>query len=319
MSLYVPRSQMTGIDIILNIAARRKMLLLAVIAALSLCTSSLAQSPSAELVGTLKKAQATGSVSIGYRDSSVPFSYLGADGSPIGYSIDLCRNVVSAMAEEVGRELTINWVKVSSDTRLSALQSGQIDLECGSTTNNPERRKEVAFSPVMFVAGTKLMVRQGSPIKGFRDLAGKTVVVTTGTTNDKAMRDISSRFKVPFSIVYGTDHADSYAKLVAGEADAFATDDAILYGLIAKNRSQKELIVTGDFLSYEPYGIMYRKGDDELNGVVLKSFTEMAEADDFSHIYDRWFMRRLPSGERINMPISPQLATIFESYAPHPE
>ncbi len=288
-------------------------------AAMTLCAASLAQVSGTELLGTLKKAQATGTVSIGYRDSSVPFSYLGADGAPIGYSIDLCRNVVSAIAEEVGHELTINWVKVSSDTRISALESGQIDLECGSTTNNPERRKEVAFSPVMFVAGTKLMVRQGSAIKGFRDLAGKTVVVTTGTTNDKAMRDISSRFKVPFSIIYGTDHADSYAKLIAGQADAFATDDAILYGLIAKNRSQKDLTVTGDFLSYEPYGIMFRKGDDELNAVVVKSFTEMAEADDFSHIYDRWFMRRLPSGERINMPISPQLQTIFESYAPHPE
>jgi glutamate/aspartate transport system substrate-binding protein len=305
----------------LNGVARGKMLVaaLAGMVALALCASTLAQTTSAELVGTLKKAQATGSISVGYRDSSVPFSYLAADGVPIGYSIDLCRNVIAAMSEEVGHELTINWVKVSSDTRISALESGQIDLECGSTTNNPERRKQVAFSPVMFVAGTKLMVRQGSPIKGFRDLAGKTVVVTTGTTNEKAMRDISTRFKVPFTIVYGTDHADSYAKLVAGQADAFATDDAILYGLIAKNRSQKELTVTGDFLSYEPYGIMYRKGDDELNAVVVKSFTEMAEADDFSHIYDRWFMRRLPSGERINMPISPQLETIFESYAPHPE
>ncbi len=271
------------------------------------------------LAGTLAKARSTGSVSIGYRDSSVPFSYLSAEGAPIGYSIDLCRNIVSAIAEEVGRELTINWVKVNSDSRLSALESGQIDLECGSTTNNPERRKEVAFSPVMFIAGTKLMVRQGSPIKSFKDLGGKTVVVTAGTTNEKAMRDISARFHIDFNLIIGTDHADSYAKLVAGQADAFATDDAILYGLIAKNRSQAQVTVIGDFLSYEPYGIMYRKNDQELNNLVLKSFSEMAEADDFSHIYDRWFMRRLPSGERINLPISPQLATIFESFATHPE
>jgi glutamate/aspartate transport system substrate-binding protein len=286
---------------------------------LVLLSPALAQEAGAELVGTLKKAQATGSVTIGYRDSSVPFSYASSNGTPIGYSIDLCQNLVSAIAEEVGRELTVKWVKVDSDNRIDAVKNGQVDLECGSTTNNPARRAEVAFSPVMFVAGTKLMVHQGSPIQSFRDLQGKTVVVTKGTTNEKAMRDISTKFHVNFNLIEGSDHADSFAKLMAGQADAFATDDAILYGLIAKNKAQGQLVIVGEFLSYEPYGIMYRKNDVELNALVQKSFTEMAEADDFSHIYDRWFMRRLPSGERMNMPMSPQLETIFESYSTHPD
>jgi glutamate/aspartate transport system substrate-binding protein len=284
---------------------------------LGLVGSSMAQDPGTELNGTLKKARATGAVTIGYRDSSIPFSYTGANGEPIGSSIDLCQNLVSAIAEEVGRELTVKWVKVDSDNRIDAVKSGQIDLECGSTTNNPARRAEVSFSPVMFVAGTKLMVHQGSSIQSFRDLQGKTVVVTKGTTNEKAMRDIATKFHVNFKLVEGSDHADSYAKLMAGQADAFATDDAILYGLIAKNKAQGQLVIVGEFLSYEPYGIMYRKNDVELNALVQKSFYEMAEADDFSHIYDRWFMRRLPSGERMNMPMSPQLETIFESYSTH--
>ncbi len=278
-----------------------------------------AQSASPELVGTLKKAQASGTVLVGYRDASVPFSYLSAEKTPIGYSIDLCTNIVAAMSEEVGRDLTITWVPVTAESRIDALQSGAIDLECGSTTNNPQRRQQVAFSPITFVAGTKLLVRKGSPIQSFRDLAGKTVVVTAGTTNERAMREIARKFNIDFKIVIAPDHADSYARLVNGEVDAFATDDAILYGLVAKNRAQGSLLVVGELLSYEPYGIMYRKGDPELDAVILKSFAEMQDADDLSHIYDRWFMRRLPSGERMNMPMSPQLENIFAALSSKPE
>jgi ABC-type amino acid transport substrate-binding protein len=271
------------------------------------------------LQGTLKKVQTSGVVLVGYRDASVPFSYLSADKTPVGYSIDLCANVVSAMADEVGRELVIQWVPVTAESRMDALRSGAIDLECGSTTNNVQRRQSVAFSPITFVAGTKLLVKKGSPIQSFRDLGGKTVVVTAGTTNEQAMRDISRKFKVDFNIVVAPDHADSYTRLVNGEVDAFATDDAILYGLIARNRSQATLTVVGELLSYEPYGIMYRKGDPQMDAVVLKSFADMQEADDLSHIYDRWFMRRLPSGDRMNMPMSPQLENIFASLSTKPE
>jgi len=272
-----------------------------------------------ELQGTLKKVQASGVVLVGYRDASVPFSYLSTEKAPIGYSIDLCTNVVSAMSDEVGRELKIQWVPVTAESRIGALTSGAIDLECGSTTNNAQRRQLVAFSPITFVAGTKLLVKKGSPIQSFRDLGGKTVVVTAGTTNEAAMREIARKFKIDFNIVIAADHADSYARLERGEVDAFATDDAILYGLIARNRSQASLTVVGELLSYEPYGIMYRRGDPQLDAVVQKSFSEMQEADDLSHIYDRWFMRRLPSGDRMNMPISPQLENIFASLSTKPE
>jgi ABC-type amino acid transport substrate-binding protein len=292
---------------------------LACLVGIVLSSLAYAQTTGGELVGTLKNVQASGVVAIGYRDASIPFSYLSAEKRPIGYSIDICQTIVAAMAEEVGRELTIRWVPVTADTRMAAVLSGQVDLECGSTTNNAERRKRVAFSPIIFVAGTKLMVRKDSPIKSFRDLAGKTVVVTAGTTNEATMRALVTKFNVNYKVQVAPDHADSYAQLGAGQADAFATDDVLLYGLIAKNKAQSQFMVVGDYLSYEPYGIMYRKDDVLLAGVVQRAFAEMAEAQDFEHTYDRWFLHRLPSGDRINLPMSPQLENIFASFGTHPE
>ena len=150
--------------------------------------------------GTLEHISQSGTIHLGYRESSAPFSYLDAQGKPIGYSIDLCRSLVAAMSAEVGRELAIKWVPVTSETRIPAVVSGLVDLECGSTTNNAERRGQVAFSPTTFVAGTKLMVSRRSPAKSFRDLSGKTIVVTAGTTNEKAIHDLNDRFKLNFKI-----------------------------------------------------------------------------------------------------------------------
>jgi len=278
-----------------------------------------AQTEPVELAGTLQHAQATGKVAIGYRTSSIPFSYVATGATPIGYSIDLCTAIVDAMADEVGRALSITWVPVTSESRTSAIQSGSVDLECGSTTNNAERRAVVAFSPIIFVSGTRLMVKRNSPIKSFRDLAGKTVVVTAGTTNEAALRKVAAKFGIAMNIVVAPDHAESYAMVETGKVDAFATDEALLYGFIAKNNAHAELDVVGEFLSYEPYGIMFRKGDDQLKALIDKVFAQMAEADDFSHIYDRWFMQRLPSGEHINLPMSPQLVDLFASYGSKPE
>ena len=195
----------------------------------------------ARSTGTLQKVRASGEVAIGYREASIPLSYLSARNEPIGYSIDLCRAIVDAMSTEVGRDLVIKWVPVTSDNRIKAVTGGQVDLECGSTTSNLERKKVVDFSPVIFIAGTKLMVKKGSPIKSFRDLAGRSVVVTTGTTNEKTMRELVAKFKLNTTIVTGRDHADSYAQLVEGKVDAFATDDVLLYGFIALNRAQDQL------------------------------------------------------------------------------
>jgi len=269
--------------------------------------------------GTLKKAHATGAVTLGYRDASIPFSYLSVRGEPIGYAIEICRALVDAMGQEIGRELQIKWLPVTSETRFSALTSDQVDLECGSTTNNVERQKVVDFSPTTFVSGTRLMVKNGSSVTSFRDLVGKRVGVTAGTTNEKTLRDLSDKFKLKLQLVVFRDHAESFAQLAADKVDAFATDEILLYGLLAQHKAQAAYAVVGEFLSYEPYGIMYRKGDAQLAEVVNKTFATLADDADLDRLYTRWFLRRLPSGVSINLPMSPQLRTIFQSLAMKPE
>ncbi len=270
-----------------------------------------------ELTGTLAKARSSGAVTIAYREASVPFSFL-SRGQPIGYSIELCRKLVEAMGEAVSRELDIKWLAVTPETRIDAIVSGRADLECGSTTNNLERQKLVAFSPTIFVAGTKLMVARGSPIRSFRDLAGRTVAVTGGTTNEKTMHDLAQKFKLDLRLLAFRDHAESYAQVVSGKADAFATDDVLLYGLIAQNKAQGRYFVVGEFLSYDPYGIMYRRGDAQLASLVIETFRALAEDGEMERQYKRWFLSRLPSGSSIDLPMSPQLESIFQTMAVKP-
>jgi ABC-type amino acid transport substrate-binding protein len=277
--------------------------------------SALAQAQDAPelLTGTLLKARETGTLTLGYRESSIPFSYRSARGEPIGYSIDLCKLLVDAIGAAVDRELTIRWQPVTSQTRIDAVVSGQVDLECGSTTNNLERQKQVAFSPTMFVSGTKLLVKNNSTIKSFRDLPGKTVAVTAGTTNEQTLRDLARKFKLDFTLRVAADHAASFELLTSGQVDAFATDDVLLYGLLAQNRRQGEFVVTGEFLSYDPYGIMFRKGDAQLARVVRDSFHDLAADREIERRYTRWFMRKLPSGESLNLPMTPQLESLIQA------
>jgi ABC-type amino acid transport substrate-binding protein len=269
------------------------------------------------LAGTLAKVRASGAITIGYRESSVPFSYLSARNEPIGYSIELCRALVASIEDAVNRSLQIKWMPVTSESRIDAVTKGQVDLECGSTTSNLERQKRVSFSPTMFVSGTKLLVKKGSPIKSFRDLNGKKVAVTLGTTNEKTMRELSEKFKLNLNLLVMRDHAESFAQVTGGQADAFATDDVLLYGLIAQNRGKVpgDYEVVGEFLSYDPYGIMFRKDDPQLAKVLNESFHALAEEGEIGRQYKRWFLRKLPSGNSIDLPMSPQLETLIQTMA----
>lgn len=281
-----------------------------------LATAALAQEQAPTMLsGTLAKVRASGTIAIGYREASVPFSYLNARREPIGYSIELCRALVTAIEDTVNKSLTIQWVPVTSDSRIDAVVSGQVDLECGSTTSNLERQKRVAFSPTMFVSGTKVLVKKGAPIRSFRDLAGKKVAVTAGTTNEKTLRDLSQKFKLDIELKVARDHAESFALVKEGQANAFATDDVLLYGLIARDAAKAQYEVVGDFLSYDPYAVMYRKGDAQLNKVVIDTFQVLAEDGEIHRQYKRWFMRKLPSGESLNLPMSAQLETIIQTMA----
>jgi glutamate/aspartate transport system substrate-binding protein len=278
-----------------------------------------------ELAGTLAKARSAGAVTLAYRESSVPFSYLSKRGEPIGYSIELCKKLVEAMGESIGRELGLRWLPVTSETRIDAIVSGSADLECGSTTNNLERQKQVAFSPIIFVAGTKLLVKRGSPIRSYRNLAGKggVVVVTAGTTNESAMREVARRFKLQFRLSTARDHGESFSELAAGRADAFASDDVLLYGLLAQRQAKKDFQVVGEFLSYDPYGIMFRKGDAQLAELVKRAFHDLAEDGEIERQYKRWFLQRLPDsgtpGQSLDLPMSPQLETLIRAMAARPE
>jgi len=270
----------------------------------------------ATLTGTLAKARDTGTIAIGYRDASVPFSYLNARKEPIGYSIELCKSIVAAIGNAVHKNLNIRWVPVTPENRIEAVVDGRVDLECGSTTSNVERQKRVAFSPIFFVAGTKVMVRKGSPIRSFRDLAGKKVAVTAGTTNEKALRDLDRKFALGLQLQIVPDHAEGFARVASGEADAFATDDVLLYGLIAEDAAKGGAYqVIGDYLSYDPYGIMYRRDDPQLAQVVKDTFQNLAADGEIERQYKRWFLQRLPSGKSLDMPMSAQLESIIESMA----
>ncbi|HZC96232.1 MAG TPA: amino acid ABC transporter substrate-binding protein [Bradyrhizobium sp.] len=283
------------------------------LAACLLANAASAQTNGSEgLSPTLANIKQAHVVRLGYRESSPPFSFLDHANRPIGYSLELCEAVVDENGVEVDdSNLKIEYVKVTSDDRIPAVTGNKIDLECGSTTANAERGKLVAFSPLMFVAGTKLMVPKASTISAPADLKGKTVVVTKGTTNEHAMHNVDKKFSLGLNIVAAPDHEHSYQMLVDGKADAFATDDILLYGLIARHKSQDKFKVTGEYLSYDPYGIMYRKGEPQLAAVVERTFRKLGSNHDLIPLYNKWFVSRLPTGEKMNVPISPQLEEAF--------
>jgi glutamate/aspartate transport system substrate-binding protein len=269
----------------------------------------------AELAGTLKKVRESGTITLGYREASFPFSYVGQGATaPIGYSIDLCQGVVAEIVRELnGAPVRIAYQLVTSDTRIDAVVSGKVDLECGSTTGNIERQKLVAFSPVMFVAGTKLLAKRDSGVNSYRDLTGKTLVVTTGTTNEIAMKLLNEKYKLGINIISAPDHEQSYNLLADGKADAFATDDVLLYGFIARKKAEATMAVVGDFITYEAYGLMFRKGDPQMAAAVARAYSVMAQDGDLVANYHKWFLQRTPSGELIDLPISLQLTEAWRA------
>ncbi len=266
------------------------------------------------LSGTLAKIRASGFVTIGYRDASVPFSYLGPGRTPIGYSIDICLAVVDAIRAELSNAaIQVKYFPVNSQTRIPLVVDGTIDLECGSTTNNLERQRQVAFSPIFFVSGTKVMVKRASKLRSYRDLRGRTVAVTEGTTNEAAIRAVNAKEGLAIKIVQFRDHDQSFAALAAGKVDAWAGDDALLYAQAAESATPRDFAVLAEYLSYDPYGIMFRRDDPAFAALVKRTFDELAESRELARLYDQWFLRKLPSGRTLGIHMSPQLESIFEA------
>lgn len=272
------------------------------------------------LTGRLRQIKEAGVIRLGYRADAIPFSYLGAEGKPVGYTLDLCSAIVATIAADLGDvQLRIDYVPVTPLNRITQVVDGAVDLECGSTTNTTERRQQVAFSPLIFVTGTRLAVPSGSVIRNPNELRGRPVVVVSGTTNAAAMREYDRLNALAIQFVNADDYRSALALLAAGRADALAADDALLRGLLAETKQTAQFRLVGDMLSLEPYGIMYSRGDTALADAVERTLRGLAESREITWIYNRWFVRQLPSGERLGLPMSPQLRRSFELLGLPPE
>ena len=278
----------------------------------------------APLTGTLKTASERGTLLIGVRDDAPPFAFRNPAGQHVGFAVDICRQIAADVAAALNRDLVeaeapawqtgirIAWVPLAADARLQAVVSGAADLECGSTTANAERARTVAFSPVFYLAGTKLLAPVGG-VTGLADLAGKTVVAGAGTTNAAALRQLAARGAPAFNVVEAPTLDDAYARLSSGAVDAFASDDILLAGLVATRPDGGRFRVVGEFLSFEPYAIMLRRDDPAFLALVRQSFTRLASSGALTATYGRWLTGRLPGGASLNLPMSAHLAQMYSA------
>ncbi len=283
---------------------------LAAIAAAVLSTPVFA----AELTGTLKKIKDSGTVVLGHRDASIPFSYLGNDPSqPIGYSHDLQLKVVEALKKELKLpSLKVKYNLVTSQTRIPLVQNGTVDLECGSTTNNLERQKQVDFSVGIFEIGTRLLTKKTSGINDFPDLKGKNVVTTAGTTSERLLKAMNVEKQLGMNIISAKDHGESFLMLESGRAAAFMMDDALLYGEMAKAKNPADWVVTGKPQSFEIYGCMVRKGDSAFKKVVDDAIVATYKSGEINKIYNKWFQQPIPpKGLNLNFPMSDELKQLI--------
>jgi glutamate/aspartate transport system substrate-binding protein len=284
-------------------------LVVAVIGASLLATSVQAK----ELTGTLKKVKDTGTITLGVRDSSVPFSYLDDKQSYQGYSIDLCMKVVSTVQKELGlTSLNVKMNPVTSATRIPLMANGTIDLECGSTTNNIERQKQVSFAPATFVTANRLLAKKSSNITKLADLKGKAIVSTSGTSNLKQIVALNGSENLGMNVLTAKDHAEAFLMVETGRAVAFAMDDILLAGLAANSKSPSDYMITNEALSIEPYGIMLRREDPEFKAVVDKAIKNVFKSGEIKKIYAKWFQSPIPpKGITLNIPMSDNLKTVI--------
>lgn len=262
-----------------------------------------------ELTGTLKKIADTGIITVGHRESSIPFSYLDGNNRPVGYAMDLCAKVVNDIKKKLNKpSLITKLVPVTSQTRIPLMVNGTIDMECGSTTNSKERQKQVGFSNHYYVTSVRMLVKANSGIKSLEDLNGKAVVTTTGTTSDRYIKQTEQGKAIDVKNVYGKDHAESFLMVETGRAVAFVMDDILLAGLIANDKNPKDFAIVGPALSVEPYGIMMRKDDPEFKKVVDESLGVIYKSGEINKLYDKWFMQPIPPKNiTINLPMSDKL------------
>ncbi|MBI2308665.1 MAG: glutamate/aspartate ABC transporter substrate-binding protein [Rhodocyclales bacterium] len=264
---------------------------------------------------TLKKIKDTGSITLGHRESSIPFSYYDDKQQVIGYAHEIMLKVVDAIkADQKLAKLDVKLMPVTSANRITLVQNGTVDIECGSTTNNTERQKQVAFSNTFFIIGTKLLAKKDSGIKDFPDLGGKNVVTTAGTTSERLLRKMNEDKQMKMNVISAKDHGESFLTLETGRAVAFMMDDALLYGEIAKAKKPGDWAVVGTAQSKEAYGCMLRKDDAGFKKVVDAAIAKVQTSGEADKIYAKWFMNPVPpKGLNLNMPMSDEMKGLHKA------
>jgi glutamate/aspartate transport system substrate-binding protein len=265
--------------------------------------------------GTLKKIKDSASMTLGHRESSIPFSYYDDKQQVIGYSQEIMLAAVEAVKQQLKLPaLQVKLNPVTSQNRISLVQNGTIDIECGSTTNNLERQKQVGFSNSIFVIGTRLLTKKDSGVKDFPDLAGKNVVTTAGTTSERLLRKMNEERKLGLNIISAKDHGESFLTLETGRAVAFMMDDALLYGELAKAKRPGDWLVTGTPQSREAYGCMLRRDDAPFKKVIDDAISKLMKSGEAEKIYAKWFMSAIPpKGLNLNFPLSEDMKALFRN------
>ena len=269
---------------------------------------------------TLDKVKASGAIGVAYRESSIPFSYLDDKAQPVGFGFEICGRIVDEVKKVTGRpDLKVNLQSVTSANRIPLLVNGTIDIECGSTTNNSDRAKQVAFAINYFYTGTRFLVRSDSGIKSLADLNGKVLVSTTGTTNFRILRNLISENKLPIELIGAKDHAEAALLVQSGRAAAFGMDDILLYGLRASSANPAELAVVGESIQVEPYAIMVRKDDPAFKQLVDGVLAGLMKSGEFEKLYRKWFLSPIPpKGIVLNAPMGKELQDNLKALSDKP-
>lgn len=266
-----------------------------------------------ELTGTLKKIKDSGAITLGHRDTSIPFSYYDDKQQVVGYAMDLCMRIVDAVKAELKMpKVDVKLNPVTSATRIPLMANGTIDLECGSTTNNLERQKQVAFTITHFVTANRYVAKKASNISKLEDLKGKTVVSTSGTTNIKWVTEENAKRNLGMNIVAAKDHAEAFLMVDTGRAVAFFMDDILLYSLVANSKNPGDWVIGSEAYTVEPYGIMLRREDPAFKKVVDNAMIQVMKSGDINGIYEKWFLKPIPPrGINLNVPMSAQFKRVI--------
>ncbi len=281
-----------------------------------------AQADAEELTGTLKKIKETGVINIGYRDSSIPFSYLDDNQKPIGFAIDICLRIVEAVKKELKLDkLTTEFNPVTSSGRIPLLANGTIDLECGSTTNNPDRLKQVAFTNTHFLTATRFISKKSSKLNSIDDLKGKTVASTSGTTNIRQLTEANAARNLGINIIPAKEHAESFLLVETDRAVAAVLDDILLASFAAGSKEPEAYVISMDaFSKPEPYGIMLRKDDPAFKKVADDATSALYQSADGQKLYEKWFLERIPpKGLNLNVPMGAELKKAFAMPSDSPD